>query len=328
MSDRIWLKGDTHLHTVNSDGELTKGQLVEKCKALGLDFAIITDHNFHSVEHAYLDGDLLVMQGQEITGDLGHVNIWGKKIPVDPPYALNNAEDYQHIMGLCRKEGATISINHPFCSMCGFHLDLEAFDYDCVEVWNTLQHSDNMKNMDWWETQLLKGKHLAAVGGSDFHKDYYKILKLLAVPTTITHAKSKSEADILAALREGRSVVTNRPDTSMLYLTCGKAGLGDTVAFEPGVQVSVKATDLKRGHTLRVFNNEKIVFEYKADSDTAVFGADVTVKEPGFVRAEIRHTWNSVMKMLYKKAEGKFLDTYIDDIPPFIWAFTNPIWFA
>ena len=38
MENRIWLKGDTHLHTCNSDGKLTPGQLVEACQQAGLDY--------------------------------------------------------------------------------------------------------------------------------------------------------------------------------------------------------------------------------------------------------------------------------------------------
>ena len=71
MENRIWLKGDTHLHTCNSDGKLTPGQLVEACQQAGLDYAIITDHNYNTVKASYTDKNLLVMQGQEITDDLG-----------------------------------------------------------------------------------------------------------------------------------------------------------------------------------------------------------------------------------------------------------------
>ena len=149
MENRIWLKGDTHLHTCNSDGKLIPGQLVEACQQAGLDYAIITDHNYNTVKASYTDKNLLVMQGQEITDDLGHINVWGKKVPQDPPYILKTVEDYDAVLAPCREAGATISVNHPFCSMCGFHMDLEHFHFDCVEVWNTIQHSDNIKNMNW-----------------------------------------------------------------------------------------------------------------------------------------------------------------------------------
>lgn len=195
MENRIWLKGDTHLHTCNSDGKLTPGQLVEACQQAGLDYAIITDHNYNTVKASYTDKNLLVMQGQEITDDLGHINVWGKKVPQDPPYILKTVEDYDAVLAPCREAGATISVNHPFCSMCGFHMDLEHFHFDCVEVWNTIQHSDNIKNMNWWHNQLLQGNHIAAVGGSDFHKDIGP-LKLLANPTTIVHTTAKTEETV------------------------------------------------------------------------------------------------------------------------------------
>ena len=63
MENRIWLKGDTHLHTCNSDGKLTPGQLVEACQQAGLDYAIITDHNYNTVK-----GQLY---GQKFAGHAG-----------------------------------------------------------------------------------------------------------------------------------------------------------------------------------------------------------------------------------------------------------------
>lgn len=45
MPNRIWLCGDTHMHSSISDGKYTPDELIEKCKAKGLDWIIITDHN-------------------------------------------------------------------------------------------------------------------------------------------------------------------------------------------------------------------------------------------------------------------------------------------
>lgn len=324
MEERQWYKGDTHLHTINSDGVLTKGQLVEACKKKGLDFMIITDHNFNSVKKSYYDGDMLIIQGQEITGELGHVNIWGKKVPVDPPYALDNAEDYKQIIDKCKKAGATISVNHPFCSKCGFHLDLEAYPFDCVEVWNTIQHSDNMKNRNWWVEQLLKGNRIAAVGGSDFHKDYYNV-PLLASPTTYVNAKSNSEKDILEAMREGRCFVTNSPNSTTLFLNCSNAEIGDTVSLSDNQKLEIKVSDMKRGHTLRVYNNDRVIFESTAQKSTEAYLTAIDIEEAGFVRAEITYKFSPVVKKLYTAVESKFLNGS-GEVPEFIWAFTNPIW--
>lgn len=325
LVDRQWYKGDTHLHTVNSDGKLTKGQLVEYCKKKGLDFMIITDHNFNSVEKSYFDGDMLVMQGQEVTGKLGHVNVWGKKVPIDPPYTLESEEDYLHILSESRKAGATISVNHPFDTNWPFKNDFDKFDFDCVEVWNTVQHSDNMKNRDWWVSQLLKGKRISAIGGSDFHKDYFR-LKLLAMPTTIVYAEDKSEESILKAMREGRCVITNSPDSSMIYIKCGTAQVGDTVSLEDAQKLEVTVTDLKAGNTVTVYNNEKAIYTYTAKKPIKTFMSSVDIEEKGFVRVEITYKLASPIKKVYKLVESNFLNNDSGEVPDFIMAMTNPIW--
>lgn len=321
---RQWYKGDTHLHTINSDGLLTKGQLVDACKKKGLDFMIITDHNFNSVESSYYDGDMLVIQGQEITGEPGHVNVWGKKVPLEPPYDLNNADDYSKILNACKEAGAVLSVNHPFCSNCGFHLDLEEFPFDCVEVWNTIQHSDNMKNRDWWAGQLLKGNRIAAVGGSDFHRDVAGV-PMLAMPTTIVYAEEKTQEAILKAMKEGRSVITNTPGSTMIYMTCGDANVGDTVRLSDNQKLELKVENLKRGHTVRIYNNDRVIFEHKAVKSSKMFMTAVDIEEKGFVRCEIDYKFSPLFKTVYTVIEGKFLKGD-GNVPEFIWAFTNPIW--
>ncbi|MCH5317807.1 MAG: CehA/McbA family metallohydrolase [Eubacterium sp.] len=328
MSERKWYKGDTHLHTTNSDGILTKDQLVEKCKEAGLDFMIITDHNFNSIEESYYDGDMLVIQGQEITGDNGHVNIWGVKVPQEPPYTLDTKEDYEKIIDECRKAGATVSLNHPYCSLCGFRIDIDDLYCDCVEVWNTIQHTDNMVNRDWWVKQLLSGRKLAAIGGSDFHKEYVpQIPILLASPTTIVLAEEKTPEAILRAMREGRSVITNSPYSTMIELTCGDAVIGDTVEFKPGTEVNVTVTKLKPHHTVIVYNNEKPIYTFKTGVRSyKAYAFNCAVEEKGFVRVEITYEYKGALKKLYKTVEGKFLNCK-REMTPFIRAFTNPIWF-
>lgn len=49
MPNRIWLCGDTHMHSSISDGKYTPDELISKCKTKGLDWIIITDHNKNAV---------------------------------------------------------------------------------------------------------------------------------------------------------------------------------------------------------------------------------------------------------------------------------------
>lgn len=324
--ERKWLKGDTHLHTTNSDGVLHQYELINRCKELGLDWMIITDHNFDTVKQTYSSDGLTVIKGQEITGDNGHVNVWGAEVGYEPPYDLSDIDAYKKIMKKAKKNGATISVNHPFCSMCGFLMDIDDFPMDCVEVWNTVQHSDNIKNLKWWVKKLDEGIKIGAVGGSDYHRNYAGA-NILAMPATITHTVSNNADDILQALREGRSVITNSPSSSMIYLSVEDAQLGDSIPLEGSFLVgNCKVTKLLPAFTLKIYNNDKIVYKHKAVFKEAVHEAAFEIREKGYVRAEIEYKFTPALKKIYTFAEKQFLSSNNDTVPPFIWAFTNPIW--
>ena len=324
-----WYYGDTHMHTTTSDGKMRLYELIARAKKNSLDWIIITDHNADCIEESFDSEGLTVIRGQEITVDAGHVNVWGAKIPDNPPYDIPDEKAYADIMERCRKAGSTVCLNHPYCSQCGFRVPIDNLPADCVEVWNTIQHSDNVRNMNWWVNQLKQGRHIAAVGGSDYHSDQVGI-DMMAMPTTVTFAVSKSPEDILRALREGRSVITNKPGTSMIYLTIGEAMLGDTVKLEPGLKGKCKVTKLLPGFEIKIFNNDTVIYSHKAKKYEKRHDAEFTVREPGFVRAEIDMHLNAPIKKLVGYAETKYLAPRCE-VPPetadeLFWAFTNPIW--
>ena len=325
-----WYKGDTHMHTTNSDGVHKLYELLDHCKKLGLDWVIVTDHNYDTIrDGSYFSDGLTVIRGQEVTGRAGHVNVWGEKVPCDPPYQIDTTEQYAVLIRACREAGAVTSVNHPFCSQCGVRVDLNGLPVDCVEVWNAIQHSDNIENKRWWLEQLLSGRRLPAVGGSDFHRSYGPV-DMLAMPTTVVYAESTRPADILKALREGRSVVTNRTNTSMLYLNVGDAGVGDSVPFTEGLTGKCTVTSLRRGHTLRIYNNARLVFEYRATGAKKEYTAAFRVREPGFLRAEIDYRYDPLTRRLVAKGEAALVKPHVHPLTPTpeetFWAFTNPIW--
>ena len=325
-----WYKGDTHLHTTNSDGKFTKQELINKCKKIGLDFAIITDHNYNSVEKSYDDGEIIVIQGQELTDYLGHINVWGKKVPAEAPYNINSHQDYLELVDKCKKAGSLISLNHPFCSNCPFRTEKDDFPFDTVEVWNTIQHSDNIKNMQWWSEQLLQGKKIMAVGGSDYHRDYASI-PLLAMPTTYVLADEKSPEAILRALKQGRCFVTNSPKSSNLFLSVGDVEIGGRITLDDCDIAEIVVTKLKKGHKVLIYNNDKIIFTFIADKYYKEFTAKVKIQEKGFIRAQIDYTLNPLLSRIFAIAEHTFLGSRGVKInnrkmPELFWAFTNPIW--
>jgi hypothetical protein len=78
-----WYKGNTHTHTLNSDGDSTPDEVVRWYREHGYQFLVLTDHNFHTrvdglnALHA-ADERFLVIRGEEVTstanGKPVHVN--------------------------------------------------------------------------------------------------------------------------------------------------------------------------------------------------------------------------------------------------------------
>ncbi len=333
MAVKRWLKGDTHYHSTNSDGKLPFDELVKKVQKRGLDFMIITDHNFYTINKPFYKDNLLVIPGWEYTCCEGHVNFWGSNLPEIPDklssrdiWRNSTFEEIKHEADKVRSAGGTVSVNHPFCKKCGWHLDLDDFEMHTIEVWNCPMHIDNMRNLDWWHSQLLKGRKLPAVGGSDYHEDYV-VTQLIGCPTTYVYAEDNTEEAVLSAIRQGRSFITNSPKSTQLYLTCGEAAIGDEIEWKEGIRAKVSTIKLKKNHTLRVWNNDKIVFEHKAKK-TGDFEATFEVKEKGFIRAEVMYNYGKIGNKIFSLIDCVLVpeDKGVP-VPDLAWCFTNPIYF-
>lgn len=173
------------------------------------------------------------------------MNIYGSGLPEFDGTRPEKYEQYLSMSALAHSNGCTVSINHPFCSRFGWRMPLEDFPADCVEIWNMFMHQSNMTCIGWWDRQILGGRRIAAVGGSDYHRDY-GTSNMLASPTTFVFAESNSEKDILSALRRGNSFITNSPDASRLVLSYKDCVQGDEVKFVPGMKVHLRAERLRK----------------------------------------------------------------------------------
>lgn len=334
-----WLKGDTHSHTFHSDGAYDPKKLFKNAKKKGLDYLIITDHNNNVAGqyYGYSDKDLLHINGYELTSFNGHVNLWGKKYPLDLPFAFNTAEEYKKLYAQARERGCVVSVNHPTCKKCGWTYwkddtadvckrDLpDDVAFDCCEVWNGPMRIDNVTAIGWWHEQLLKGRRLPAVGGSDYHQNY-AFVNLLANPTTYVYARSNTTEDVLNALKAGRSFITHSPTSTQMYLTVDGKIPGETAVWREGLQAELRIIKPKRGHRLVVYNNDKVVFQTVLPSKKeTTYRFDLP--EKGFVRAEILYNYNFIVKTIYKRVIPILMpkDKGLP-IPEFYWALTNPVW--
>ena len=117
-----WYKGNTHTHTLNSDGDSTPDEVVRWYRSHGYHFLVLTDHNFlTSVDglnalHGASD-KFLVIRGEEVTDKFGdmslHINGLDVAREVKPQGGASVVDVLQRNVDAIRQANGIPHINHP-----------------------------------------------------------------------------------------------------------------------------------------------------------------------------------------------------------------------
>jgi hypothetical protein len=280
-----WLKGDLHTHTLGSDGVLTAEELAWRARRNGLDFLAITDHNQMTTQDSLpkVPG-LTLIPGVEWTHFQGHANFLGVDCPYVGTFAANTAEEVRSRFESARQRGASITINHPFDEVAGFHFDWQSLPFDNLEIWNGPMRESNLKAVGLWHSLLSAGRKIPICGGSDYHRDTPFIF--LGGPTTCVYSPSAGPSDILAALNAGNAYLTFAPNGPWLEMSAGEVILGETVGWPEVKQVEIHAGGLLAGDMLRVVTGagSETLLQAHTPGDVK---ASYTMPAPGFARVEI-----------------------------------------
>ncbi|NIK66598.1 MULTISPECIES: CehA/McbA family metallohydrolase [unclassified Paenibacillus] len=225
-----WMKGDLHMHSVHSDGSYTIGQAKESCKAAGLEFMALTDHNTSSQNHEARvpDEELLLVPGVELTSYFGHANVLGVTDALKD-FRVTTPEQAEEVLREARERGGFVSLNHPFCPSCPWELGFD-LPYDAIEVWNGPWRGLNERALAWWQGQLAQGRRVIALGGSDTHRQERFVKH--GRPTASVWAETDTVSGLLAGIRQGRVVLQFDPDETCLDLTAGEYGIGEIIPWK------------------------------------------------------------------------------------------------
>lgn len=117
-----WFKGNTHTHTLNSDGDSTPDEVVRWYREHGYHFVFLTDHNFITDVSALqalhgADERFLVIKGEEVSARLGekplHINGLDVSSPVAPREGTSVVDVLQKNVDAIRDVEGVPHINHP-----------------------------------------------------------------------------------------------------------------------------------------------------------------------------------------------------------------------
>ena len=117
-----WYKGNTHTHTINSDGDSTPDEVVRWYRERHYHFLVLSDHNFltevEGLNSVFAAREkFLVINGEEVTDNFGesriHINGLNLREVVPPQGGSNAVDTLQRNVDAIRGVGGVPHINHP-----------------------------------------------------------------------------------------------------------------------------------------------------------------------------------------------------------------------
>jgi len=236
---RAGYRGDTHLHTVHSDGARTPPGLLAAARRAGLDFVVSTEHNTCSAAEVwgrYTDPGLLVVDGMEVTTRDGHCLALG----LPPGHWIDwRGTD---VVDRIHRAGALAVAAHPFVDKPGCSWPYGFDGLDAIEVWNgdgSWSGSDQAA-VDAWDRLIAAGRWIPAIGGSDAHREPEPV----GCPHNVVRAADLSRDAILAGIRGGQVWIAGSAAVRLSFAAWSagrRAGVGERLAARPDDPVTVRA---------------------------------------------------------------------------------------
>lgn len=234
------LRCDFHIHTHYSDGDSSPAQMAVRGRELGLDVAVITDHNRYPPsleakrEVERLGLNLITGPGEEISGPNWHILAVGADVGI---YELGLQSKWfqgkaqwryaalRWAIQATQAHGGRAYLAHPYWSVeRGFHLPSPWYDrlleeglLDGVELLGDVHHENNFRSLARYLDFRAAGGALPIVGNSDTHG----IEHTYGTYWTLVWAEEPTLETVLDAIADGWSVACT---------TAGREASGETRA--------------------------------------------------------------------------------------------------
>ena len=180
-----WYKGNTHTHTINSDGDSTPDAVVRWYKENHYNFLVITDHNFitevQGLNSIYAANDrFIVIPGCEISCSSQNKPVHIVAINISEP-VMNKNEDtivstLQKNIDIINSTGALAQVCHPNFRWAFGVKELALVDhYHLLEIKNSHPLVNNEGGGGYpstekiWDSLLTEGKMVFGVACDDTH---------------------------------------------------------------------------------------------------------------------------------------------------------------
>lgn len=276
-----WYKGNTHTHTLNSDGDSTPDEVVRWYREHGYNFLVLTDHNFLTrvdglnALHA-ADEQFIVIKGEEVTDKFGdkpiHVNGLNITHQVEPQGGNSVAETIQRNVDAVHEASGVPHINHPNYRWAITAEDLkQVSNYKLFEIFNGHPYVNNLGGggvpglEEVWDLILSSGKLVYGIAVDDAHyfkRPWDKTVALPGQGWVVVRAEKLSAPAIMQAMERGD-----------FYASTG-VELEDYAVDENGITIQIKPEQVTHYRVQFIGKNGAILSEAITNPATYQFAGD------------------------------------------------------
>lgn len=234
-----WYKGNTHTHTLESDGDSPADTVISWYKKHGYNFLVVSDHNVF-VDPArfvhFVDSSFLLISGEELTSSFNkkpvHVNglnIPGVIVPLKDSTLLGTVQ--KNVDAVRAVEGVP-HINHPnFGWALSAEILAQVKNDKLLEIFNghPLVHNhgggDSPGMEEVWDILLTGGKKIYGIAVDDAHHFKGEFASYRSNPGRgwiVVRAKSLEAGEILAKMEAGQFYASTGVELDDLSVTSNK----------------------------------------------------------------------------------------------------------
>lgn len=284
-----WYKGNTHTHTINSDGDSSPDDVVKWYKEHGYQFLVLTDHNvLTSVDGLNalfgLDEKFLVIRGEEVTDRFEqkpiHINGLDPSRKIEPQGGASVLDVIQRNVDGIRAASAVPHINHPNFGWAVSVDELKQVrNTRLFEIFNGHPMVNNLGGggvaglEEAWDAILASGLTLYGIAVDDAHHFKRPGDRTASLPGqgwVVVRAERLEARTLLAAMERGE-----------FYASTG-VELTDYAVDARAMTLTVKPNSWSKYRIQFIGNGGKVLQESLASPATYTYRGD-----EGYVRARV-----------------------------------------
>ncbi len=282
-----WFKGNTHTHTLESDGDSPPQYVANWYKSHGYNFLVLSDHNVFvdpgMLAHV-VDSTFILIAGEEVTTSFQQkpVHVNGLNLPrrVEPRTDSTLVGTIQKNVDAVREVAGVPHINHPnFRWAFGAAELLQIRNDRLLEIWNGHPQVHNEGGGDTpgleevWDILLSAGKRIYGIAVDDAHHFQGEFATDRANPGRgwiSVRARSLVATEIMRNLENG-----------LFYASTG-VELDDIVITPDRLEVRIRPTGDFRFTTTFIGENGEVLL--RTGANPAVYSLE---HETSYVRARV-----------------------------------------